>query len=93
MIKKNQTWELVSHLVCASVIISIFSMSLSILNAYFIDLSETESEPKSELGHIKLITDSDKRYYAQKDDCINLERKECAQLNVKLYVGATNVRQ
>jgi hypothetical protein len=72
-------------------------MLLSILNAYSIALSEPESESKSEskseLGHIKLITDSDKRYYAQKDDCINLERKECAQLNVKLYVGATNVRQ
>lgn len=85
MIRRNQTWELASDLAFAMVIISIISMLLTILNAYL-------SEPKSELEHIKLITDSDKRYYAQKDDCINLERKECTQLNVTLYQGGANER-
>lgn len=86
MFKRNQTWELASDLAFAMATISILSMLLTILNAYF-------SQPRSELEHIKLITDSDKRYYAQKDDCINLERKECTQLNVTLYQGVANERQ
>ena len=77
MIKRDKAWKLASDLTLIMVIISVFSMLLTILNAYF-------SEPSPELDHIKLITDSDKRYYAQKEDCINLERKGCAQLNVKI---------
>ena len=86
MIKRNQPWVLASDLAFVTVIISILSVLLTILNAYF-------SEPKSELEHIKLITDSDTRYYAKKDDCINLERKDCKRLNVQLYQGGRNERQ
>lgn len=85
MIKRSKKWKLAAHLTVVAVMLQTGALLLMIANAYF-------AKPSYEIEHIKIITDSDKRYYAQKADCINLERKECKQLDVKLYQGVRNER-
>jgi len=87
MNRRNTIWKLASDIAVGAVMLQVGALLLTIANAYI-----SYVKPSSELDHIKLITDSDKRYYAHEADCINLERKECRQLDVKLYQGVHNER-